>query len=313
MTDSLALAASGSAWPLLLQAVTIPPLPTVDPALPDLWVALPTGEQATLPGLVWPEMAAAQPRRPGGRQPKPILEMVEIEIRTADRLLAEFQHPLPPASRRRFGRIAYALRAFGTPVAVCVSASAPNPSVAQDHGLHRLNTVELARIGRRDPAATLAALRLWREYLAPLFAERYATAAGLNIGCGPRSPTRCPAPPPALPPATASTAATGGCASGDANSPSPDPMLAGRNHRPPHHWPTASPACGSGGTSRQPSPSVARTPQRKRTAPSHRGVCADEARRTPLQRGRLPQCAAGRCLRPLSRGGGQVRRLRRAV
>jgi hypothetical protein len=176
MTDALALAASGSAWPLPLQAVTIPPLPTLDPALPDLWVALPTGEQATLPGLVWPEMAAAQPRRPGGRQPKPILDMVEINIRTADRLLAEFQHPLPPASRRRFGRIAYALRAFGAPVAVCVSASAPNPSVAQDHGLHRLNTVELARIGRRDRAATLAALRLWREYLAPLFAERYAAS-----------------------------------------------------------------------------------------------------------------------------------------
>jgi hypothetical protein len=165
--------------PVPLDAAAIPPLPSIPSRSPQLRVALPTGEQASLPDVIWPELAAAQPRRARGRCgliPKPIVDVVEIDIRQADRLLAEFHHPLPPASRRPFGRMSFALRAFEEPVAVCVSASAPNASVHQDHGLHRRNTVELARIGRRDPPATLAALRLWRTYLAPLFVERYAGA-----------------------------------------------------------------------------------------------------------------------------------------
>ncbi len=164
------------AWSLINPSAA-PPMPGISTDLPELRVALPTGEQGTLPGFVWPELAAAQPRASagnGGRVPKPILEVVEIDIKEADRLLVQFRHPLPPASRRRFGRMSFALRAFDEPVAVCVSASTPNRSVHQDYGLHRLNTVELARIARRDPPATLAALRLWRAYLAPMFAERYA-------------------------------------------------------------------------------------------------------------------------------------------
>lgn len=169
--------------PTSLNAAAIPPLPSITHHPPDLRVTLPTGEQASLPGVTWPQLLCTQPRKTpgrGGRIPKPILDVVEIDIHQTDRLLAQWRHPLGPASRR-FGRMSFALRAFDTPVAVCVSASAPNASapnasVHQDYGLHRLNTVELARIARRDPAATLAALRLWREYLAPLFAKRYASS-----------------------------------------------------------------------------------------------------------------------------------------
>jgi hypothetical protein len=138
-------------------------------------VVVPPEEQECLPGVVWPQAAVAQPKRSRtGGIPKPIIDVVEIEIKEADRLLAEYEHPLGPASKRPFGLIGYALRAFGTPVAVCVSASSPNGSVHKDYGLQRYNTVDLARIGRANPAVTLAALRLWRVYLAPLYAERYA-------------------------------------------------------------------------------------------------------------------------------------------
>ena len=204
-----------------LDATAIPPLPSVSHRLDELRVALPAGEQATLPGVIWPELAAAQPQRAarrGGRIPKPILDVVEIDIRQADRLLTEFRHPLPPASRRPFGRMCFALRAFQQPVAVCVSASAPNPSVHKGHDLHRHNSVELARIARRDPPATLAALRLWRTYLAPMCSPNGTPAqAGAGTRSARRSPTRCPARPPAHPTATASTAATDGPASAGAD------------------------------------------------------------------------------------------------
>jgi hypothetical protein len=142
------------------------------------YVVRPDGIPAgALPGLAWPRLAVRQPRRGrGGRgKPQPVVSLYETDIDEADRLIRLWGHPLKkPAAKRPFGKMSFLLAAFDEPVAVTVSASSPNRSVHQDHALHRYNTVDLARIARRDAPATLAALRLWREYLAPLYAERYA-------------------------------------------------------------------------------------------------------------------------------------------
>lgn len=166
--------------PSVARARALTALPTPDLTLPDLRVALPDGSQGTLPGASWPDLARRQAiidaggdGGGGGRfGPGQALWQTRLgTIAEADELLAEWQHPLGAASKRLFGRQVFVSEALGRPVAVCVSASTPNASVSREHGLHRYNTVELARLGRSDPAATLAALRIWREYCAPLFAE----------------------------------------------------------------------------------------------------------------------------------------------
>jgi hypothetical protein len=168
--------------------LTLPPLPRPDLTIPDLLVALPSGDQGRLPGALWPAAAVEQDarartrqraRRGGGRPPGSALICCrETDVAEGDALLWRWRHPLSLKGEtlkgRRFGRLAYVLEAFGEPVAIAASASTPNKSVDQRFGIHRKNTVELARIARRDQAVTLAALRLWREYLAPLYAERYA-------------------------------------------------------------------------------------------------------------------------------------------
>lgn len=61
--------------------------------------------------------------------------------------------------------------------AVVVLASTVNASVSKPHGLHRYNTVDLARIARsphrRDQHCLRAVLRIARDYLAPLWLGTY--------------------------------------------------------------------------------------------------------------------------------------------
>jgi hypothetical protein len=161
--------------------------PRIDPSPPPLQVALPSGAQATLPGEIWPQAAyqAHNDRSRLGDNRPPLLSVVQINKREVGDLLIEWGHPLHtptpehPSGRpfkRPFCFDGFALVAFGQPAAVMVSADPINRTVDRDLGLHRRNTVELARICRapdqRHQRCLQAALRLYREYLAVLF-DRY--------------------------------------------------------------------------------------------------------------------------------------------
>jgi len=165
------------------------PTPTsrIDVSPPPLQIALPNGAQATLPGETWPQAAyqAHNERSRVGANRPPLLSLVEVNKREAGDLLIEWGHPLHtptpehPAGRpfrRPFCFDGFALIAFGQPAAVMVSADPINRIVDSNLGLHRRNTVELARICRapdqRHQRCLVAALRLWRDYLAVLF-DRY--------------------------------------------------------------------------------------------------------------------------------------------
>lgn len=78
---------------------------------------------------------------------------------------------------RPYGSMYFRMDVLGRPAAVVVLASSPNPSVSHQHGLHRYNCVDLARIcrspDRRDESCLRAVLRLSREYLVPLYPQRY--------------------------------------------------------------------------------------------------------------------------------------------
>lgn len=104
----------------------------------------------------------------------------EVKAAEADPLIEQWGHPLGglrPGKKggRPFGYTAFLCEALGRPVCVLISASSPNGSVSAAHGLHRYNVVELARVARPDTdrQATLAAIRLWSVYLAPLWPQRY--------------------------------------------------------------------------------------------------------------------------------------------
>ena len=177
--------------------ISVPRPPRPDTTLPEIAVALPRGEQGHLPGVLWPNVAIEQANGRGRSGPrKPLLGFYEVDIRRADQLLELWRHPLGAASRRPFGRMAFVLEHRGDPVAVAVSASTVSASVDQAHGLTRRNTVELARLARRDREATLPALRLWATYLAELWNERYPTweplAAAVSYSL-PGTPSSAPA------------------------------------------------------------------------------------------------------------------------
>ena len=143
-------------------------LPRVDASPPPLRVALPDGGQATLPGLVWPE-AAYLSARPGFEDAVAVREITRPQ---ANALLERFAHPLG-AYTRRFGEQHFALVCRGEAVAVACSGTARRPTVAG--GIARDRVVELARIARHPdhPRSLRALLRLWTDYLAPLFAVKY--------------------------------------------------------------------------------------------------------------------------------------------
>lgn len=154
---------------------------------------LPDGTIGLAEGDVAPDLADAQleldllaAEMSPVMQPRfaaPLFAIHEVKAKEADELLVEWGHPLGGVSDRPFGYMAFVCEAFGRPVCVLVSASTPNKSVSTAHGLHRYNTVELARIARpdEDRQAMLACARLWTTYLAPMWPERYGRKwAGLD-------------------------------------------------------------------------------------------------------------------------------------
>jgi hypothetical protein len=149
------------AAPPMLAPVRWPP--------PAIRIALPTGGQAELPGLFWPALSVRAGSSHGSTPPP--VAVVAISRRDADPLLERW-HPLG-ACRRPFGRQDFALVVDGRPVAVMTSASTVSASICGDLG--RRDVVELARLARDpgEPHALRAALRLWREWLAPAWAQRY--------------------------------------------------------------------------------------------------------------------------------------------
>lgn len=126
-----------------------------------IWVGLPGGVQGTLPGLFWPEL-----RSTGGSAP---VSVIRVERGVANELLVEWDHPLGPCTRP-FGREYFVLVVSGEPVALASSVSTVSAPVYQQYT--RRNVVELGRLARspRHPHALRAMLRLWREYLAPMWA-----------------------------------------------------------------------------------------------------------------------------------------------
>lgn len=134
---------------------------------------LPAARQLTLrlsPAVAFYEVALA--------------EAVELLIRWRHPLhLPTEEHPIGTPYSRPFGRMAFVMEAGGRRAAVVVLASTVNASVSKDHGLHRYNVVDLARIGRspdrRDRRCLRAVLRIAVEYLAPLWPARYPRWAEL--------------------------------------------------------------------------------------------------------------------------------------
>jgi hypothetical protein len=157
----------------------VAPLPEMDPRLPPLHVALPDGGQARLPGTLWPEPAerpehAVRGTRPRSRRagaPPPVC-VRQVARRDVNPLYERWRHPLG-AYRRPFAEQHYLLEVDGQPAAAVSSGSVQSRTVAG--GLPRFAVVELARIARspEHPHALRALLRLWREYLAPRWADRY--------------------------------------------------------------------------------------------------------------------------------------------
>lgn len=141
-----------------------PVLPAAD--LPTLWVGLPGGQAARLPGTLWPEASAAGPALP--------ISVVRVEKKVANGILERWgDHPLGPCNRL-FGFEAYVLLASGEPCALAIGASTVSATMGKRLAtLHRYNVVELARIARAPEHrhAMRPMLRLWREYVAPLWPQ----------------------------------------------------------------------------------------------------------------------------------------------
>lgn len=111
----------------------------------------------------------------------PVVAFYQVDIGEAEELLITWRHPLHlpddehPTGRpykRPFGSMAFVMEDCGRRAAVVVLASTINASVSKkQHGLHRYNTVDLARIARspdrRDTQSLRAVLRITRLYLVP--------------------------------------------------------------------------------------------------------------------------------------------------
>ena len=116
----------------------------------------------------------------------PLVAFYQVEMAEAEELLIAWRHPLHlpddqhPDGRpytRPFGRLPFVMEDQGRVAACVVLASTINASVCRDRGLHRYNTVDLARIARspdrRDSKCLRAVLRIAREYLVPLWPAAY--------------------------------------------------------------------------------------------------------------------------------------------
>jgi hypothetical protein len=159
-----------AAPPPILDLRAIPPLQVVPN--PTINIALPNGEQAQIPGAVWPEpdLWAASERRARAGAP-PAIEIRQLTRRESNPL-CERWHPLG-AETRPFGYHAFALFVNGEPLALATAGSTHSASVDKELGLLRANTIELTRLCRAPehthPVAkgTLRVmLRLWRDFLA---------------------------------------------------------------------------------------------------------------------------------------------------
>ena len=116
----------------------------------------------------------------------PTVAFYQVDTAEAQELLIAWRHPLhlPDAEHpegrpytRPFGSLAFVMESHGRRAAAIVLASSINASVSQSCGLHRYNTVDLARIARspdrRDEQCLRAVLRIAREYLVPLWLGTY--------------------------------------------------------------------------------------------------------------------------------------------
>jgi len=112
----------------------------------------------------------------------PVVAFYHFEVAEVEELLIAWRHPLHlpddehPAGRpytHPFGALAFVMEDRGRRAAAVVLASTINTSVCKPQGLHRYNTVDLARIARspdrRDQQCLRAVLRIARTYLAPLW------------------------------------------------------------------------------------------------------------------------------------------------
>jgi hypothetical protein len=110
----------------------------------------------------------------------PLVAFYQVDVKTeAVPLLIEWRHDLHlngETSIRPFWKIAFVMEDRGRPAGVVVLASTINASVCKDEGLHRYNTVDIARIcrnpDRRDDKCLRAVLRITREYLVPVVLEQ---------------------------------------------------------------------------------------------------------------------------------------------
>jgi hypothetical protein len=116
----------------------------------------------------------------------PAVAFYEVPLEEAEELLIAWRHPLHLPTEdyphgkpytRPFGRMCFVMEDGGRRAAVVVLASTVNVSVSHEHGLHRYNCVDLARLARspdrRDRRCLRAVLRIAVEYLVPLWPRRY--------------------------------------------------------------------------------------------------------------------------------------------
>jgi hypothetical protein len=150
--------------------------PTATGVLPPILLGGEAACQDTLPGECWPALAVTQFQRPG----RPVIAWWEINEEEAVKILIDWQHKLHlngEPYERPFGTLFFRMDVLGRPAAVVALASSPNVWVSKKHQLGRYDCVDLARIcrspDRRDEFCLRAVLRLAREYLVPLYPQRY--------------------------------------------------------------------------------------------------------------------------------------------
>lgn len=110
----------------------------------------------------------------------PLVAFYQVDVKKeAVPLLIEWRHDLHLNGEKKirpFGALGFVMEDRGRPAAVMVLASTINASVCAEQGLHRYNTVDIARIcrnpDRRDDKCLRAALRITREYLVPVWLEQ---------------------------------------------------------------------------------------------------------------------------------------------